>query len=1168
MADSKIEGAGLVSRTDVPEKGPAPASHRPDEPADRLLRQRYIHLQLMALGFEDTLESDTWPENRLVRDLLANYRQKTRLLRDYCCPADAAIEKFLGDLCQQSGLPADIRLPRTAFTLNAPGLARELSLPLGGDTFENSWVKSYRLRNGVLHNPRSDRRTTKGTFHVADIGLPVPGDKVAVPFAVFVKLLHHALNPPEELLVLPFAARAAQPIRLFASLLLRPIVCPRIPGQRPAQTMEVRFFAPGSLVSNLDFVESIFGNAGDPVLPENDARLDAAHWTGHTGCIILAPHLTRLTKAALGLPHRDQATERQRRDGACWTSPQECYNDGQAFKITCRSAAGLMVTLIADNYFGYCKKEVKTQISFAANLMGSCEEEHSGGAVAFPSYVSGLEYTPRAPEDGVPTLADLASRFPQHLELQPEGHARDRQFPKLIYIPADASIHIDPGEIRWPHQGRPQTIPLLPDHVYMNPAGQKFFLNRHSGSGRFRIVTTLALGTFCHKPCTVSGGGKSEISKSLVDYMIYGPIYVSNLERDLDQVEAIFNKDHSTRWGPGQAPVDYRTTPSRPVLDARRSLGSVIKLLTPSPSYTDEYNRWLRSIPAEILALVFLVKRLYRPQWGENWREHLTVDIVNGEPGHELKVNGRKAGGTYLRVGLHPNGAWRTFKVRQDFYPASKLQMEDDITASTVVPAELVTKAAPGEDRPSVKLAVNCENRLFQRPDDAIHPGLDHQTEADFAGGDNFFSNYEPLTPRDARRIVESITLFDQFSPPLQALLQEAAAEDGAGLVACSAYPRLIDGKPSKNPRYLQLRPDLARPFDRHVAETGVHLARNIALDAPLAFPVDAVLIGRRTNPPDPQAGIRNLAVYNPIHYQERPEFFMDAICSLTGKSPSTTGAGSEGALTKGPFNALWATADLNAALVGFILTGLGGFSTAAGHVGPHMRVDHDISLLVPELWCRLSRTERDPAFLISHGFLERLEDFTHGGQSIPASRLGYRITYQFVRTFFGRIFDNPARVFDEAMLRPETQNPEAYADGILNIAQAQQRVARQYFEDGSIEEACPPLKALLHIMAHGQFEGKDVHDPEIRRWFTREHLLASEWYSRRLQAARERDVARWRRCVECLDAWSTRQTDPALARQLDLSRRLSQAREQLGRVESPQYLSSLSGTIGATPQP
>jgi len=32
--------------------------------------------------------------------------------------------------------------------------------------------------------------------------------------------------------------------------------------------MELRFFVPGSLVSNLDFVEAIFANGGDPLLPE------------------------------------------------------------------------------------------------------------------------------------------------------------------------------------------------------------------------------------------------------------------------------------------------------------------------------------------------------------------------------------------------------------------------------------------------------------------------------------------------------------------------------------------------------------------------------------------------------------------------------------------------------------------------------------------------------------------------------------------------------------------------------------------------------------------------------------------------------------------------------------------------------------------------------------
>ena len=97
--------------------------------------------------------------------------------------------------------------------------------------------------------------------------------------------------------------------------------------------MEVRFFAPGGLVSNLDFVESIFGNAGDPFLPENDAGLDAEHWTGHTGCVILAPHLTRLTKQALGLPRWEDATERQRRDGMCWRDPAELYNVACEFAL-------------------------------------------------------------------------------------------------------------------------------------------------------------------------------------------------------------------------------------------------------------------------------------------------------------------------------------------------------------------------------------------------------------------------------------------------------------------------------------------------------------------------------------------------------------------------------------------------------------------------------------------------------------------------------------------------------------------------------------------------------------------------------------------------------------------------------------------------------------------
>ena len=195
-----------------------------------------------------------------------------------------------------------------------------LSLPVDRDDFVSDIINSYRVKQGVLHNPKSDRRTTQGIFHVAEGGLPIPDDKLAVPKAVFAKMLALALNPPRELMRLPFTATQPQPAECFVSLLLRPMVCPEVPGFTPEKTMEVRFFVPGNLVSNLDFVESIFGNGGDPFLPENDAALDAEHWTGHTGCVILAPHLTKVDQksrrpAALGPGHRTPAPRRHVLEG-------------------------------------------------------------------------------------------------------------------------------------------------------------------------------------------------------------------------------------------------------------------------------------------------------------------------------------------------------------------------------------------------------------------------------------------------------------------------------------------------------------------------------------------------------------------------------------------------------------------------------------------------------------------------------------------------------------------------------------------------------------------------------------------------------------------------------------------------------------------------------------
>jgi hypothetical protein len=839
----------------------------------------------------------------------------------------------------------------------------------------------------------------------------------------------------------------------------------------------------------------------------------------------------------------------------CWQDENELYNGGNAFKIAARDERGVMVTMIADNYFGYCKKEVKTQISYAANLFGNAEEEHAGGAIAFPSYVLGLEFVAgRTVLLKEASFADSMRLLGDAVEVRPEGYAVDRRFPNVCYIPYGADFSVERGHIRWEHEGAAHEIPLRAGHEYVLPAGYRVRMEKQPGGTRWRLIGIRPDGTLCHKPCTVSGAGKSEISKSIAGAIVKGPIFVQDYHKDSDAVAEILKMDTASIYK--NQPAGDRA--KRPILSPDRSLGSVIKLLTPSPDYKEEYNEWLRELPQTIRQYVCLVKRYYRPEWGDNWQEHLTVDRIDGQLGHELKHDNQKLIGNYLRVGFETDGSWRVFKLRPDFNPAAKVQVEDDITASVTVPRETLNGLDPRYQNPSVKILKNCEAKLFQRPDDAIHRGFDEQAEADIAAPETFLSNFEPLTRQQVQTLLDRVVEFDEYTAPMKNLLQGFVERGAPEWAVSSAHPRLVDGKPSKNPRYLQIRPDLANARDTYLAETAARLYRGIAAGEPLHFPVHAVLSGRRGSPPEPAVQLPPLAVYNPIHYQELPELFMDYICSLTGKSPSTTGFGSEGALTKRPFNALPPIIDLNNALVSFMLTGYAGFSTAAAWVGPSYRVDHDISMLVPEIWCRMNIQERDPAYLIANGYLEKVEDFEHQGRRVLASRLGYRITARFAGHYLGRIFETPNIVFTEAFLRPETQDPDQYAAGVNAIVEAHARVAQEYFDDGSVEAACPQLKALLHIMARGHFEGKTVDDPSIRAMFTREALLTSSWYLERLRTKQVRDCALWERHVRSLESSRDPLATPA---------RLAYARAQLARVSARAYLEELHGTIGADPR-
>lgn len=1089
----------------------------------------------------------------VVAPVLARQRELRRELPELLCPADRRIQAFIDRYLGEDS-SVHPRLPDTTLTLDEPGLARALSLPVDGDDFSSDLVSSYRVANGVLHNPRNDRRTTAGVFHVAEGGLAIPDDKKAVPIDVFARLLDLAFQAPPEHTLLPYTS--TQPVdrqaHTWVSLLLRPLVVPEVPGFVSERRMEIRFFAPGGLVSNLDFVEGIFGNSGDPLLPVNDSALAPSGWTGHSGCIILAPHLNLIRKVDLGLPHVDQATDRQRRDGMCWSDESELYNEGKPFKLCARDESGVILTIVADNYFGYCKKEVKTQISYSANLFGLAEEEHSGGARAYISHNEGQEYaTPVCDQ----TVSDVVMANPDHFEMLSDGQARVLDIDDVVLVPGGTKFSLRDGTVSWDNGDH--SIRMRADTEYISPAGYRIHMVHNDADDQWYLEGTYGDSTTLHKCCTVSGGGKSEISKAISDTFLWGNAYSPDFEADMDAVDDILHRDYSTRFAdPKLNGIDHR-----PVLSTERSVGSVIKLLTPSSDFTDWYNDWINSIPAFRKELVFTIKRYYKPEWGDDWRSHFSVAPTNGRHGNMVRLDGQKVLVSMARVGFQPDGSWRLFTLRHDYAPAVKVQTEDDMTASIVTSPGVVT----GPEGLSRKVVANCEALLFQRPDDAIYRGYDTQTERDMSGTDLFISNYQPLTREDVRAMRDDVVAFSKFTPPMRTFLSNFADSDPSEqpkFVVSSADPRLIDGVRSRNPRYLQVRPDIAKPRETAIANLASHLYHGLPIDEPLPLPVDVVAAGRRNNPPEGK--IPALCAYNPLHYMELPELFMEFISSMTGKSPSTTGAGSEGALTKAPFNALPAVFDLNSSFLSFVLSGYDGWLSSAGFIGPKVEVAHDISLLVPEIFCRMSPAERDAKTLIEGGYLEKLEDYDKDGELILASRLGYRMTEKFMRAYFGRIFLHPDTVFTPEMLRPELQDADIFADSVRTISTTHARVAKAFFDDGTVSLAVPPIRALLEIMVNGVCsEGWTLDDPELREMFTRESVLASDWYAERIDAKQAEAVRRAERGIAHLEQFMADPRNASACEEIDVQARLDQVRKFHDRAVTAEYRQQLVGTLG-----
>ena len=112
--------------------------------------------------------------------------------------------------------------------------------------------------------------------------------------------------------------------------------------------------------------------------------------------------------------------------------------------------------------------------------------------------------------------------------------------------------------------GAESRLKLLPEQIYVRPSGYKIQMIKPAGGRAWRLVGTVAEGTLCHKPSTVSGGGKSEISKPITDAIIQGPVFVADFKKDFDRVEELINRSYAGRFRDGR-----KTPSSRPILSRR-----------------------------------------------------------------------------------------------------------------------------------------------------------------------------------------------------------------------------------------------------------------------------------------------------------------------------------------------------------------------------------------------------------------------------------------------------------------------------------------------------------------------------------------------------------------------------------------------------------------------
>ena len=103
-------------------------------------------------------------------------------------------------------------------------------------------------------------------------------------------------------------------------------------------------------------------------------------------------------------------------------------------------------------------------------------------------------------------------------------------------------------------------------------------------------------------------------------------------------------------------------------------------------------------------------------------------------------------------------------------------------------------------------------------------------------------------------------------------------------------------------------------------------------------------------------------------------------------------------------------------------------------------------------------------------------------------------------------------------------------------------------------------------MMAYGNYEGKEMSDPELRGYFTRDYIINSDWYKDRLKLKQQKDISFYTKQINYLETFISNPGNTQQVIEMDLNGRLQTVKDLYNEANTEAYLKGLEGTIGADP--